>query len=280
MWIPYTDEVVVVMCNPQQALSDADIIVQKNQFTDDEKLKPFRDLLQSLNPSKPDINNLSFSELRDELLALNPLDQHHVISVNKAESKYWCQNAGLRLAESDRILNFECGGEQWVCEVALPCGSLENLNFRDLDYMEEVLELIEKHKIPAPAPIEQRWTARSSAFLSPAFSDDPNALFSWVGIIMYLPLHDELQRAAITKKFEDYMTICRENLWDKYFCKVHWAKLELPKGEEDSRKFVASLRSRYPLDAFVHLRKKVDPRGILGNEFIETIFPLESKKEN
>ena len=56
--------------------------------------------------------------------------------------------------------------------------------------------------IPAPAPLEQRWTCASSAAMSPAGSGNPRALFSWFGIIMYLPLDDQKQREAIAKTFK------------------------------------------------------------------------------
>lgn len=54
--------------------------------------------------------------------------------------------------------------------------------------------------IGAPAPIEQRWCGRSRSAMSPAASVDPDALTSWVGIIMYLPEEGDEQRAAITDK--------------------------------------------------------------------------------
>eukprot|EP00976_Prorocentrum_cordatum_P064701 1177596-Prorocentrum_minimum.AAC.2 len=37
--------------------------------------------------------------------------------VNQAEAAFWRNNAGVRVDWSDRILGFECGGEQWVSEV-------------------------------------------------------------------------------------------------------------------------------------------------------------------
>lgn len=36
---------------------------------------------------------------------------------------------------SDRILGFECGGQQWVNEVCFPVGTLKEPNGKDLDYM-------------------------------------------------------------------------------------------------------------------------------------------------
>ena len=107
--------------------------------------------------------------------------------MNQAEAEYWKRNAVERRGWSDEILGFDCGGQQWVLEVAFPTGTIESPSGADIQFMEKLLTLVEKHNLPAPAPIEQRWTGRSSSLLSPAYSDDPDEVFSWVGIIMYLP---------------------------------------------------------------------------------------------
>ena len=49
-----------------------------------------------------------------------------------------------------------------------------------MKFMEELLERIESEKIPAHAPIEQRWSASSSSLMSPAHGD-PGGLHCWVG---------------------------------------------------------------------------------------------------
>jgi L-galactono-1,4-lactone dehydrogenase len=81
--------------------------------------------------------------------------------------------------------------------------------------MRELLRIIEAAAIPAPAPIEQRWTAASSSAMSPAAAGRTAAagssctsaklldssVFSWVGIIMYLPSDDPQQREAITARW-------------------------------------------------------------------------------
>ena len=63
--------------------------------------------------------------------------------------------------------------------------------------MQDLLQLVQRHGVPAPAPIEQRWTAGSAAPMSPA-AGDPRSLHSWVGVIMYLP-EEAGQRAAVTE---------------------------------------------------------------------------------
>jgi L-galactono-1,4-lactone dehydrogenase len=81
---------------------------------------------------------------------------------------------------SDEILGFDCGGQQWVSKTCFPTGTLAKPSMKDLDYMENLLKLIEKEDIPAPAPIEQRWTASSKSPMSPASSSEENDIFSWV----------------------------------------------------------------------------------------------------
>lgn len=65
--------------------------------------------------------------------------------------------------------------------------------------MEELLTLIERSKVPAHPPLEQRWTAASSAPMSPAHGGGANALHSWVGIINYLP-EDDTMRQHVTDR--------------------------------------------------------------------------------
>ena len=95
--------------------------------------------------------------------------------------------------------------------------------------------MIKLFKIPAPAPLEQRWTASSIACMSPAYSSkkdvviadtsevrvevnagtvkaDINAaitardtVHAWLGIIQYLPMRDTPQREAIEASFSSYV---------------------------------------------------------------------------
>ena len=67
--------------------------------------------------------------------------------------------------------------------------------------MRELMQQLEADGTPAPAPIEQRWSAASSADMSPVASrGEPDGLHSWVGIIMYLPAEDRHTRKAITDR--------------------------------------------------------------------------------
>ena len=64
----------------------------------------------------------------------------------------------------------------------------------DLQFVEDILELIELAGIPAPAPIEQRWSSASSSAMS-IVSNNPDrsnaatdTLYSWIGIIMQVEI--------------------------------------------------------------------------------------------
>eukprot|EP00897_Mesotaenium_endlicherianum_P007247 jgi/Mesen1/6550/ME000334S05899 len=244
-------------------------------------------------PSDEEINVLSFTQLRDKLLALDPLNQRHVAAINAAEAQYWALSEGYRVGWSDEILGFDCGGQQWVSEVALPArraargllspffGPLQE----DLRFMEDVMKFIEEHKIAAPAPIEQRFSRGSRSPLSPVSSGggggggragerpDKNELHSWVGIIMYLPTDDEEERRAITRKFFEYKYGTARALWDKYGAHEHWAKIEVPEDEETKTWMKERLRKRFPLDKFDKWRAELDPKNILANDLIDELLP-------
>uniref|UniRef100_A0A9X9ZA20 L-galactono-1,4-lactone dehydrogenase n=1 Tax=Myrciaria dubia TaxID=468946 RepID=A0A9X9ZA20_9MYRT len=282
LYIPYTDTVVVVTCNPVSKWKGppkfkpkytADEALQHVRQLYQESLQKYRPDVKSSNEDEPDINELSFTELRDKLLALDPLNKDHVIKVNQAEAEFWKKSEGYRVGWSDEILGFDCGGQQWVSETCYPAGTLSKPSMKDIEYIEELKQLIEKEHIPAPAPIEQRWTARSKSPMSPASSPAEDDIFSWVGIIMYLPTGDARQRKEITEEFFHYRRMTQEWLWDRYSAYEHWAKIEVPKDNEELAALQARLRKRFPVDAYNTARRELDPNKILSNNKLDKLFP-------
>eukprot|EP00752_Nemacystus_decipiens_P007727 g6908.t2 len=186
MWIPYTDAVVVVRCNPfeqldeplrqspQASAGDGETPEDAPVDSGKDRLRPLKRLLIDRVGTKlsagdlKELDSLNFGGLRDRLLAEGPLDVAWIKKVNAAEAEFWRRSQGIRIDYSDRILGFECGGQQWVNEVCFPVGTLKEPNGKDLGYMDELMNLIENGGVPAPAPIEQRWTSSSSANMSPA----------------------------------------------------------------------------------------------------------------
>ncbi|XP_071720222.1 L-galactono-1,4-lactone dehydrogenase, mitochondrial [Rutidosis leptorrhynchoides] len=287
LYIPYTDTVVVVTCNPASKWRGPPKF--KPKYSLDEALQPIRDLYKesrekyrsqlttasSTDENETKISDLTFTELRDKLISLDPLNKDHVRKVNEAEAEFWKRSEGYRVGWSDEILGFDCGGQQWVSETCFPAGTLSKPNMKDLKFVEDVVELIEKQEIPAPSPIEQRWTASSKSLMSPASSSANDDIFSWVGIIMYLPTSDSRQRKQITEEFFHYRHLTRTRLWDQYSAYEHWAKIEVPKDKNELAALQERLRKRFPVEEFNKARKELDPNRILSNNMVDKMFPLD-----
>ncbi|KAL3780487.1 hypothetical protein HJC23_012572 [Cyclotella cryptica] len=311
MWIPYEDAVVVVTNDDENDLpllgpgtevndgrggtkkivTEADI---QAKYSRDEQLEPLRNLLRTLLKNDPDVsidedtlNGMGFGDLRDLILALgNMLDPDHIKRCNKAERDFWVKAQGLRVLPSDQLLQFDCGGQQWVYEVCFPVGTYGIPSSGSIDFMDELLREIESSGIPAPSPIEQRWTSSSKSPLSPASVgfhdietyDTTHALFSWVGIIMYLPSEDKdptgYRREFITQAFKDRYCRLVRKLGQKYGIMCHWAKLEIDDGDED-RDIAANVRSRLGpnvISKFNAARDKYDPKRVLSCSTIDKVF--------
>mmetsp|Transcript_2029 Transcript_2029/g.3001 ORF Transcript_2029/g.3001 Transcript_2029/m.3001 type:complete len:165 (+) Transcript_2029:2-496(+) len=157
-----------------------------------------------------------------------------------------------------------------------------------MDFVEELLKEIESSGIAAPSPIEQRWSSASTSPLSPASVgpreyetyESQNALFSWVGVIMYLPSEDfdptGFRREFITQSFkEEYCKLVRK-VGEKYGLMCHWAKLEVSEDPSDPSGGVAeSVRNRFGpevVGAFNAARDLYDPRRLLSCSLLDQIF--------
>ncbi|TDH71025.1 uncharacterized protein CCR75_002402 [Bremia lactucae] len=241
MWIPYTDAVVVVQCRRAQEedlLDETQFMSQKN--SDKVRMKAPRKLYLELTNGKPepDFLDWGFTKMRDKLLEIDPLDKQHVIRVNEVEKQFWMLSKGSRIAYSDDIIGFDCGGQQLVEEVCFPTtGTI------DLDFMENLLRRIDEEDIPAHSPIEQRWTARSTSFMSPASSSNPDQIFSWVGVILYLPTTNKDARKAIQDCFMDYYAMYRDFM-EPFGATEHWAKIEWPEDAVERQKLRSRLKTR------------------------------------
>ena len=107
--------------------------------------------------------------------------------------------------------------------------------------------------------------------MSPAYSEAPEDIFSWVGIIMYLPTQDEQQREKITAAFEGYKRL-RDSVSSGFGAMEHWAKLETPKCEHDRLQVHHTLSRAYPIAKFNAERQRLDPRKVLSNNWVESLF--------
>lgn len=56
-------------------------------------------------------NQLMCCNFKDALLAFDPLDINHVKRCNQAEAEFWALNEGYQTKPSDKLLQFDCGGQ-------------------------------------------------------------------------------------------------------------------------------------------------------------------------
>lgn len=311
MWIPYEDAVVVVTNDDENDLplmgagteiSDGKggkkkIVTEddiKSKYSKEEQMAPLHALLRNLANTKgieideETMQGMGFGDLRDMILALgNMLDPDHIKRCNKAEREFWVKAQGLRVAPSDQLLQFDCGGQQWVYEVCFPVGTYGLPNSNSMDFMNDLLKEIESSGIPAPSPIEQRWSSSSSSPLSPTSVgpcehesyDTKHALSSWVGVIMYLPSEDNdptgYRREFITRSFKDRYCKLVRKVGEKYGIMCHWAKLEINEANDKEEGVTESVRRRFGpkvVEEFNAARDLYDPKRVLSCSLLDQIF--------
>eukprot|EP00977_Amphora_coffeiformis_P026794 scaffold30342_cov157-Amphora_coffeaeformis.AAC.1 len=274
MWIPYTDAVVCVTNHPEELV---DNIPKTKPLPEAQRFAPLRDLLKELTKDSEEsftdetMKGMGFGELRDALLAIDPLNIEHVKQVNAAEAEFWRRSSGFQVKPSDELLQFDCGGQQWVWEVCFPAGKVNGSNGNDMEFMKQLLKGIEEKKIPAHSPIEQRWSAASSSFMSPAHGP-ADGLFSWVGIINYLPLDNDRQRREITDLFKGPYCDLMRSVCVPFTAVSHWAKLERPSSIWKLVDTQILLQSKYPVDAFNQLRSIYDPKNVMANPLLNMVL--------
>jgi L-galactono-1,4-lactone dehydrogenase len=128
MWIPYTDTVVVVQCNDtrlSKPISPGLLAkMLRKTFSDEQRREPFMNLLYNEESPPPPhkSHHMGPAQYRDELLKRDPVSKDWIEQVNRAEAEHWKRSRGFRIGWSDEILGFDCGGQQWVLEVAFPTG--------------------------------------------------------------------------------------------------------------------------------------------------------------
>ena len=292
---------MVVTCDP---IDDGAAPIGAHAVQDDGyRLAPMRALLRQVSPAavpEAEMAAMNFGDLRNALIEINPLDTEHIRAVNAAEAEFWKRSSGVRVGFSDEILGFECGGQQWVSEVAFPTGALarrdgrEGYSGADIAFMRRLLGTIEARNVPAPAPLEQRWSASSRSVMSPVGVTrgenarpgvangvvDADTVHCWVGIIMYLPTGDgtaavERARGEITEAFTEYAEMLRPQL-DQFRAHEHWAKIEVRR-PQSAGALRRRLAERYPVREFAAARRRLDPKGIMSNPLFDELLPAQAR---
>lgn len=139
--------------------------------------------------------------------------------------------------------------------------------------MENLLRRIELAGIPAHSPIEQRWSSGSSSLMSPAHGNE-NDLFSWVGIIMYLPAENIPLREAVTERFRGEYCNLLKTVGLPVNAASHWAKLEPPHTVWQILDMHFTLNSQFPLAKFNEVRGMWDPHNILTSPAMTRVLGL------
>ena len=142
MWLPYTDIVVSVVSNEtDEAIT--------SPSSSSQAIQPMLDLLHELSPSTRNqisYRNYSFAQIRDMLLAVDPLSVPAIRRVNRAEGEYWKGSQTTRVDDSAKVLGFDCGGQQLVLEVCFPIGKLKELQSsqspsEDITFVKKLLKV-------------------------------------------------------------------------------------------------------------------------------------------
>lgn len=79
--------------------------------------------------------------------------------------------------------------------------------------------------------------------------------------------------------FKRYRTLVSEALFDKYDAVEHWAKVEPPEDAAELEALRQRLGRRFPVAAFQAARRRLDPKNILSNDWVNALFPLPQTEE-
>ncbi len=116
-------------------------------------------------------------------------------------------------------------------------------------YVERVMDLIERRRLPVGFPIEVRFVAPDDAFLSPAHARET----AYVAVHMY-------QGTEFESYFRGVEAIARE-----YGGRPHWGKRHY--------RSAAALAELYPeWDRFQEQRARFDPTGLFGNDYTDRVL--------
>ena len=142
--------------------------------------------------------------------------------------------------------------------------------------MVNLLDAVESRGLPAPAPVEQRWTCGSPSAMSPV-AGGPSDLFSWVGIVMYVPDSDSPKKVEqVRDAFNTYASLLTEELAPRYNAAEHWAKI-MPSSRFGVSVKRKELECRFPIAERQAARSMLDPKGILSNGLLTDLIPHHNK---
>lgn len=73
------------------------------------------------------------------------------------------------------------------------------------------------------------------------------------------------------RRFFDYCRLLQDDLMPRYGATEHWAKIEAHRLQPGA--VAARLAARFPVDRFNAARGVLDPKNIMANDVVDTLFP-------
>ena len=73
------------------------------------------------------------------------------------------------------------------------------------------------------------------------------------------------------RRFIDYCRLLQDDLMPRYGATEHWAKIEAHRLQPGA--VAARLAARFPVDRFNAARAALDPKNIMANDVVDTLFP-------
>ncbi|KAL7423531.1 D-arabinono-1,4-lactone oxidase [Cryptotrichosporon argae] len=157
-----------------------------------------------------------------------------------------------------KVLNFDCLFPQYALEWAVDAKESKAC----LDEIRRWLdaEAADPAGLRTHFPVEIRWSCADHIWLSPCYGRET----VWIGVVTYRPYGLPVPYRQFQERFAE---ICA-----KHGGRPHWAKTHLLRPAE--------LRALYPeFDKFVAVIDRVDPDGILRNEYVRRHIGGEDVKD-
>ncbi|BGO95231.1 D-arabinono-1,4-lactone oxidase [Rhodotorula toruloides] len=149
-----------------------------------------------------------------------------------------------------KIFNYDCGFPQYTYESCVPY-SLTGSALYTLNAFHTTELARPGYPLKAHFPIEVRWTERDDGWLSPTGGGRGGC---YLGAIQYRPFN-------LPVPYRSYFSHFATLLHTSFSGKPHWAK--------SHHLSPSDLRALYPrFDDFLRVRERVDPRGVLVNEYV------------
>ncbi|BGP27376.1 D-arabinono-1,4-lactone oxidase [Rhodotorula toruloides] len=165
-----------------------------------------------------------------------------------------------RVDTSVRIFNYDCGFPQYTYESCVPY-SRTGLALYSLNAWHTTELAKPGYPLKAHFPIEIRWTEKDDGWLSPT----GQGRGCYLGAIQYRPFN-------LPVPYRSYFSHFASLLHFSFSGKPHWAKSHHLSPRD--------LRALYPrFDDWLEVRKRVDPEGVLVNEYVRRHLVEEREEE-